>query len=440
MPVIAYSLAPMAIIAGYTRSSIVDVQRQDFVRTARAKGVGDRAIMWRHVFRNALIPMVTALGVLIPNLLTGSIFIESVFRINGLGRFFVTSIFNRDYPMIMALWLLIALLWGVVYLLTDVAYTLIDPRVRLGGQRGHVVVAVTTAAPDEVLQKEAATKQRTLLGDARRRFFRNRLAVFGLGIVSVLAFMAVFATLIAPHPYTKVYFDSVRLLPGVDPAFPLGTDQVGRDFLSRLIYGARTSMFVGLSVMGFAVLIGVPLGGLAGYRGGSVDWFISRVIDIMTAFPSLLFAILLISVWGGGMNKVILALSITAWIDIARLTRGQMLALREKEYVEAARAIGTSQWNIIMRHLFPNALSPILVAVSFGIPAAIFAEAGLSFLGIGINDPMASWGQMVGISNAYIRVSWHLALFPTIAIALTMLGFRFVGDGMRDALDPKMLE
>ncbi|MFN2204074.1 MAG: ABC transporter permease [Caldilineaceae bacterium] len=136
MPVVAYSLAPMAIIAGYTRSSIVDVQRQDFVRTARAKGVRDRTIMWRHVFRNALIPMVTALGVLIPNLLTGSIFIESVFRINGLGRYFVTSIINRDYPMIMALWLLIALLWGVVYLLTDVAYTMIDPRVRLGARGG----------------------------------------------------------------------------------------------------------------------------------------------------------------------------------------------------------------------------------------------------------------------------------------------------------------
>ena len=136
MPVIAYSLAPMAIIAGYTRSSIVDVMRQDFVRTARAKGVRDQTIMWRHVFRNAMIPMVTALGVLIPNLLTGSIFIETVFRINGLGKFFVTSIFNRDYPMIMALWLMIALLWGVVYLLTDVAYTIIDPRVRLGAKGG----------------------------------------------------------------------------------------------------------------------------------------------------------------------------------------------------------------------------------------------------------------------------------------------------------------
>lgn len=301
-------------------------------------------------------------------------------------------------------------------------------------------MTASTAVSEEVREEQASTKQRTLLGDARRRFFRNRLAVLGLAIVSVLIFMAVFADILAPHPYTKVYFDRVRILPGVHPAHPLGTDQVGRDFLSRLIYGARTSMLVGMSVMGFAVLIGVPLGGLAGYKGGAVDWFISRVIDIMTAFPSLLFAILLISVWGGGMTKVIFALSITAWIEIARLTRGQMLALREKEYVEAARAIGSAEWSIIMKHLFPNALTPILVAVSFGIPAAIFAEAGLSFLGIGINDPMASWGQMVGVSNAYIRVSWHLALFPTVAIALTMLGFRFVGDGLRDALDPKMLE
>jgi len=301
-------------------------------------------------------------------------------------------------------------------------------------------VVARAAVPDSVLRKEAETKQRTLLGDARRRFFRNRLAVFGLVIVCALLFLAVFADVISPHPYTKVYFDRVRLLPGANPAHPLGTDQVGRDFLSRLIYGARTSMVVGLSVMGLAVLVGVPLGGLAGYMGGTVDWVISRFIDIMTAFPSLLFAILLISVWGGGMSKVILALGITAWIDIARLTRGQVLSLREKEYVEAARAIGASQWSIITKQLVPNALSPILVAVSFGIPAAIFAEAGLSFLGIGINDPMASWGQMVGISNAYIRVSWHLAVFPTIAIALTMLGFRFMGDGLRDALDPKMLE
>ncbi|RME59195.1 MAG: ABC transporter permease [Caldilineae bacterium] len=281
---------------------------------------------------------------------------------------------------------------------------------------------------------------RTLWQDAARRFMHNRLAVFGLGIVLFFFFLAIFADVLAPHPYDKVYFDKVLLFPFKDPAFPLGTDEVGRDYLSRLIYGARTSMTVGMSVQLVALLIGLPLGGLAGYLGGKVDFAISRLIDIMTAFPGLLFAILVITVLGGGMWKVIMALSITSWIGIARLTRGQILALREKEYIEAARSIGAPRLHIISRHLLPNALSPILIAVSFGVPAAIFGEAGLSFLGIGINDPIASWGKMVGVSNAYVRVYWHLALFPTLLIALSMLGFSFVGDGLRDALDPRTLE
>ncbi len=301
-------------------------------------------------------------------------------------------------------------------------------------------MASVTAAADQVAPPESMGKQRTLLQDATRRFFHNRLAVFGLVLVVFFVILALFSAFLSPHPYDKVYFERVLQFPFEHPAHPLGTDEVGRDYMSRLIHGARTSLFVGITVMFIAVVIGVPVGGIAGYRGGVVDFVVSRIIDVMTAFPSLLFAILIISVWGGGLAMVVLALSITAWIEIARLMRGQMLTLREKEYVEAARCIGASQWRIIAQHLLPNAISPILVAVSFGIPAAMFAEAGLSFLGIGINDPFASWGKMVGVSNAYIRVYWHLGLFPTIAIALSMLGFTFVGDGLRDALDPKMLE
>ncbi len=199
-------------------------------------------------------------------------------------------------------------------------------------------------------------------------------------------------------------------------------------------------MTVGLTVQIIALSIGVPLGSLAGYRGGRTDFLVSRLVDVMTAFPGLLFAIFLITVFGGGFWKVILVLGVTSWLGITRLMRGQLLSLREKEYVEAARCIGASEWHIIRRHLVPNALSPLLVAVSFGIPAAIFGEAGLSFLGIGINDPLPSWGKMVGVSGAYVRVYWHLALFPTLLIALTMLGFSFVGDGLRDALDPRLVE
>jgi len=300
--------------------------------------------------------------------------------------------------------------------------------------------ATTGAVRLSLPSSEALLKQRTLWRDAARRFFKNRLAVLGLAIVLFFVFLALFADVLAPHPYDKVYYTKVLRFPFQDPAHPLGTDDVGRDYLSRLIYGARTSMTVGLAVQVIALSIGVTLGALAGYRGGKTDFLVSRLVDVMTAFPGLLFAIFLITVWGGGLVKVILVLGVTSWVGITRLTRGQLLSLREKEYIEAARCIGASEWHIITRHLLPNALTPLLVAVSFGIPAAIFGEAGLSFLGIGINDPLPSWGKMVGVSNAYVRVYWHLALFPTLLIALAMLGFSFVGDGLRDALDPRLIE
>ncbi len=280
-------------------------------------------------------------------------------------------------------------------------------------------------------------EHRSFWNDAIRRFCRNRLAITGLAIVGFVLFLAIFADFLAPFPYDHAYFDKVLIEPFQHPDHPLGTDEVGRDYLSRLIHGARTSLTVSLLVQAIAVLIGVPVGALSGYFGGRIDFAVSRVIDVMTAFPSLLFAILIISVLEGGLPTIIIALSITGWIGIARLTRAQFLILREQEYALAAKALGLPSGKIIFRDLLLNALTPILVAVSFGIPGTIFAEAGLSFIGLGINDPLASWGKMVGVSNAYVRVYWHLALFPTIAIAMTMLGFSFLGDGLRDALDPK---
>ncbi|MEZ4672666.1 MAG: ABC transporter permease [Caldilineaceae bacterium] len=281
---------------------------------------------------------------------------------------------------------------------------------------------------------------RTLWRDAMRRFSYNRLAMAGLVVVAFFLFLAIFADVIAPYPYDQADFTKVRLFPFVDPAHPLGTDEVGRDFLSRLIYGARTSMSIGIIIQALALLVGIPLGGMAGYLGGKFDFVVVRLIEIMTAFPGLLFTILIVASFGGGFTMVVFALSVTSWVGIARLVRGQVLSIREKEFIEAARCLGAKQRDVIIRHLLPNILSPLLVAITFGIPGAIFGEAGLSFLGIGINDPIASWGKMVGISQAYVKVYWHLALFPTLAIALAMLGFSFVGDGLRDALDPKLLE
>lgn len=290
----------------------------------------------------------------------------------------------------------------------------------------------------EPLSLKQPLQHRSFWGDARRRFARNRLAMLGTVIILAMLFLAVFADVLAPHPYDKSYLNKpANMLPFVDPEFPLGLDGSSRDYLSRLIFGARTSMAVGLAVPLLAFSIGVPLGALSGYFGGALDFLLQRVVDVMTAVPPLLFALFMLSVTGPGVANVIFILGVTSWIESARLTRAQFLAFREKEFVTSARALGATNWQIAVRHIMPNAISPLLISFTFAVPLAIFAEAGLSFLGIGITEPTASWGKMVGtgVGNT-ITVYPHLAFFPTLLVALTMLGFSFVGDGLQEALDP----
>lgn len=270
-----------------------------------------------------------------------------------------------------------------------------------------------------------------------RRYFKNKLAVAGLVVATLLVLIAIFADILAPTPYDLAVLTEARQFPSAQHW--MGTDPIGRDFLSRIIYGARVSMTVGFLVQGAAFAIGVPLGTVAGLRGGRVDFVIGRLVEVMTAFPGLLFALFIMTILGTGLFNVILAISVTSWVGVCRLTRAQLLALREKDYALAARALGANDLQIVLRHLLPNALPPLLIMLTLGIPTAMFAEASLSFLGVGINEPMPSWGKMVSSSMNYIRVYWHLGLFPTLMIALTMLSFTFVGDGLRDALDPTML-
>jgi oligopeptide transport system permease protein len=208
--------------------------------------------------------------------------------------------------------------------------------------------------------------------------------------------------------------------------------------LSRMIYGARVSMLVGLGAQIIVVLIGVPIGLVSGYVGGRVDLLLTRFVDVMYAFPRLLFVILVMSMLGAGLMNIFIAIGFTGWVGIARQTRAQVLSIKEKEFVEGARALGSGFWRMMGRHLLPNALTPIVVSVTFGVPEAIFTEAALSFIGVGINPPTPSWGQMVGENQQFLRSYWHLCVFPSIAIAVTMLAFTFFGDGVRDALDPKM--
>ncbi len=281
-----------------------------------------------------------------------------------------------------------------------------------------------------------STQTSNLWRDAWRRLLRNKLAVVGGVTVILLCLVAIFADFIAPYSYTKANFGKIYEFPSRE--FPLGTDQLGRDVLSRMIYGARVSILVGLGAQVIIVMIGVPIGLVAGYLGGRVDLLLTRFIDVMYAFPRLLFVILIMSMLGAGLMNIFIAIGLTGWVGIARQTRAQVLSIKEKEFVEGARALGAGFFRTVTKHVLPSALTPIVVSVTFGIPEAIFTEAALSFIGVGINPPTPSWGQMVGENQQYLRSYWHLCVFPSIAIAITMLSFTFFGDGVRDALDPKM--
>ena len=296
-------------------------------------------------------------------------------------------------------------------------------------------------------------RERSLYRDAVRRFFRNRLAILGLSLVIFLVILAVFADdwfiaipmgrearpLLAKTHYNEVFVGPVGAFPSAE--FWMGTDLAGRDFYSRIVYGARVSLSIAFLAMLIAFGIGIPLGAMGGWWGGRVDFAVMRLVDVMSAIPVLLLAFLIMARLGAGYWNVMLAIGVTSWIAICRLTRAQFLALREKEFVHASQAIGAKSWRIIRYHLLPNSLAPIIVALTLGIPIAIFAEASLSFMGVGINPPMPSWGQMLGRDGlANINYFWHLAFFPALMIAITMLGFTLMGDGLRDALDPHMIE
>jgi ABC-type dipeptide/oligopeptide/nickel transport system permease subunit len=303
---------------------------------------------------------------------------------------------------------------------------------QLGGIELEVVPAVAIRPAPSQTHTIAA---RSLWGDVGRRLLADRLALASALLLLAVALLAIAAPVVAPKGYAAQDYQNLRVAPNT--TYWLGTDAAGRDMWARIVYGARISLAVGLGVQLVAVLVGVPLGLLAGFLGGRVDMVIMRAVDILYAFPTLLFAILLMSWLGQGVMNIILALSLVGWLQMCRLVRGQVLSLREREFILAAQALGVPTWRILAAHLLPNTLATIITTVTFGIPQAILAEASLSFIGVGINPPLPSWGSMVSDNILAIRSAWHLALFPAVALGLTMLAFTAFGDGLRDALDPR---
>jgi len=269
-----------------------------------------------------------------------------------------------------------------------------------------------------------------------RRLWRNKIAVAGLMILLVMVASATLAPAILPYNPNTADFDNVLHPPTLAHLF--GTDQLGRDLLTRVVYGGRISLLIGVVAVALAAAVGVPLGLMSGYYGGILDLVIQRVMDVMLAFPGFLLALTLIALLGVGLTNVILSVGISSVPVYVRLIRGVTLSTRELTYVESARSIGLRDWRIMLRHVLPNTAAPIIVQSSLQIGLAILTAAGLGFLGLGVRPPTPEWGTMLGEAVNYLLSSWFIALFPGLAIFLAIMAFNLLGDGLRDAFDPRM--
>jgi oligopeptide transport system permease protein len=302
-------------------------------------------------------------------------------------------------------------------------------------------VALPAIAVGHAVDWEVPEQQIGLWQDAWQRFRRNRLAVAGAALVVFLVLVAFLSPLLVHFGLLidpiKQEVEHIEAGPGMF-GHALGTDELGRDTFSRLMYGSRISLSVGILVQGIILPIGLAVGLTAGYFGGRIDNLLMRFTDVWYAFPDLIFVLVLVSVFGPSLLSIFGAIALVNWVGLARLVRGQVLAIKEKEYIEAARSSGSPPLKLILKHLLPNALGPIIVTVVFGIPNAIFLEAVLSFLGVGIQPPTPTWGQMVFDGYEAVYANPSSVVFPALAIGFTLLAFSFIGDGLRDALDPRM--
>jgi ABC-type dipeptide/oligopeptide/nickel transport system permease subunit len=317
-----------------------------------------------------------------------------------------------------------------------------------------MATAVTTQDQRAAELNVLARKQRSLWGDALYRLIRNRAALVGLIIIAFAALIAIFAPVLAPYDpleqngpkqlmepiWTKAFGSKFT-----DPAYIFGSDELGRDILSRLMYSSRVSLIIGFVPVSIVLTIGLTVGMLAGYVGGVLDDFLMRVTDVVYAFPDLLFVIIIVATLRGtglgdaydGLLVIFVGIAVVNWVGVARLVRGQVLSVKNREFVEAARAIGAGPGRIMRKHVFPNILAPVIVTVAFAIPGAMLTESVLSFLGIGIRPPTPTWGVMINEGFIVFSTTPWPVLLPSLCISIVLLAFTFVGDGLRDALDPR---
>jgi oligopeptide transport system permease protein len=296
---------------------------------------------------------------------------------------------------------------------------------------------MSIAARRDVLADAAEVQGRSLWQDARRRLLRNKAAVVSMVVLAIIAALALFAPWLSPHAYDEIYWERILAPPDFEHAHWFGTDGNGRDLFVRTLYGARVSLMVGILATGVSLVIGVTWGAIAGYFGGRVDNLMMRFVDVMYSLPFMFFVILLMVVFGRHIFLIFIAIGAVEWLTMARIVRGQTLAVKGKEFIEAARAAGVRNRRIITRHIIPNVLGPVIVYVTLTVPQVILIESFLSFLGLGVQEPLTSWGVLIAEGAAQMESAPWLLIFPATLLAITLFCFNFIGDGLRDALDPK---
>ena len=296
---------------------------------------------------------------------------------------------------------------------------------------------VRVVAGQDALAGLQEIEGRSLWQDARRRLFHNKAAVVSMIILGVVGLMALFAPWLSPHPYDEVYWEHIQVPPDFANAHWFGTDGNGRDLFVRTLYGARVSLMVGILATGVSLIIGVVYGATAGYLGGRADNLMMRFVDIMYSLPFMFFVILLMVIFGRQIFLIFVAIGAVEWLTMARIVRGQTLSIKHKEFVEAAHAGGVSNRKIILRHVIPNVMGPVIVYVTLTVPQVIMTESFISFLGLGVQEPLTSWGVLISEGAKLMETAPWMLIFPATFLAVTLFAFNFIGDGLRDALDPK---
>ncbi|KAK3604246.1 hypothetical protein CHS0354_002054 [Potamilus streckersoni] len=400
LPALVLSTIPLAVIVRQTRSAVIEVLEEDYIRTAYSKGLSFFRILFIHALRNAMIPIITTIGLQVGVLLAGAILTETIFSWPGIGHWMVHSIYRRDYPSVQGGLVLIAGIVTAVNLVVDLTYIWINPRI----QGCH-------------------SRDFNFMSGCPVRF-------------------ALFPSFFAPYGAAEQFRDATLSPPawqeGGDARYLLGTDPLGRDILSRIIYGAQYSTFIGIVVVGLSLLSGIFFGMLAGFFGGTADFIIMRVMDVILAFPSLLLALVMVAVLGPGLTNAMIAIAVVQLPHFVRLTRAQAMAEKKKDYFTAARIIGTSRLKLMFTVLLPNCLSPLIVQATLNFSSAVLDAAALGFLGLGAQPPTPEWGTLLAESREFILRAWWVVTFPGLAILITVLSINLIGDSLRDSFDPRL--